>query len=98
MNWAKNWKIPMWFKKENKDFRDFRVFDFAHIPKIENSEISEILFTSNFDTDCSSRFKNGWAMIKDINEHFWDFRVFDSVLYAKSKTQKSRKVWSYLII
>ena len=31
MNWAKNWKVPIWFrkKKKNKDFWDFRVFEFA---------------------------------------------------------------------
>ena len=31
--------------------------------KIKNSEISGILFTSNFDTGCNSRFKNA----KEIN-------------------------------
>ena len=36
---------------KKKKFRDFQVFNF------ENSEISEILFTSNFDTGCNSRFK-----------------------------------------
>ena len=35
------------------------------IPKIENSEISEISFTLNYDTDYNSRFKNN----KKIN---WD--------------------------
>ena len=62
MNWVKNWKIPVWFKRKNKNFWDFQVFIFCPIPKIESSEI---LFTSNFNTDCSSRFKN----VKEIN---WD--------------------------
>ena len=59
MNWAENLKVPIWFKRKNKNFWDFQVFNFAlYIPKIENSEISEIFFISNFDTDCNSRFKN----------------------------------------
>ena len=33
MNWAKNWKVPIWFKRKNKNFRDFRVFDFALYPR-----------------------------------------------------------------
>ena len=26
MNWPKNWKVPIWFKRKNKNFWDFRVF------------------------------------------------------------------------
>ena len=33
MNWAENWKVPIWFKRKNKNFRDFQVFDFALYPK-----------------------------------------------------------------
>ena len=33
MNWAKNWKVPIWFKRKNKNFRDFQVFDFALYPR-----------------------------------------------------------------
>ena len=33
MNWAKNWKIPIWFKRKKKNFWDFRVFDFALYPR-----------------------------------------------------------------
>ena len=30
MNWAKNWKVPIWFrKKKSKDFWDFWVFKFS---------------------------------------------------------------------
>ena len=29
MNWAKNWKVPIWFKRKNKNLRDFWVFDFT---------------------------------------------------------------------
>ena len=33
MNWVKNWKVTIWFKRKNKNFRDFRVFDFALYPR-----------------------------------------------------------------
>ena len=33
MNWAKNWKVPIWFKRKKKNFWDFRVFDFATHPR-----------------------------------------------------------------
>ena len=33
MNWAKNWKISIWFLRKNKYLRDFRVFDFALYPR-----------------------------------------------------------------
>ena len=35
MNWAENWKVPIWFKRKNKNFRDFQVFDFALYPKLK---------------------------------------------------------------
>ena len=28
INWAKNWKVPIRIKRKNKNFGDFRVFDF----------------------------------------------------------------------
>ena len=33
MNWGKNRKVLIWFKRKNKNFRDFRVFDFALHPR-----------------------------------------------------------------
>ena len=33
INWAKNWKVLIWFKRKTKNFRDFRVFDFALYPR-----------------------------------------------------------------
>ena len=53
--------------KEKEKFPLFPSFRFCSIPKIENSEISEILFTSNFDTGCNSRFKNAKEMNWDKN-------------------------------
>ena len=38
-HWAETWRFPIWFKRKNKNFRDFW---FCPIPKIENSEILEI--------------------------------------------------------
>ena len=50
-------------EKTKKKIPRFPSFRFWPIPKIENSEISENLFTTNFDTGCNSRFKNA----KEIN-------------------------------
>ena len=33
MNWAKNWKVLIRIKRKNKNFRDFRVFDFDLYPR-----------------------------------------------------------------
>ena len=49
-------RSDMIFKKGK--FPRFPSFRFRPIPKIENSEISEILFTLNYDTDYNPRFKN----------------------------------------
>ena len=62
-NWAKNGKVLIRLKRKKEKFLRFPSFRFCPIPKIENSEMSEILFTSNLDTGCDSRFKN----TKDIN-------------------------------
>ena len=33
MNWAKNWKFPIWFKRKKKNFPDFRALDSALYPR-----------------------------------------------------------------
>ena len=33
MKWAKNWKVLIRIKRKNKNFRDFRVFDFDLYPR-----------------------------------------------------------------
>ena len=33
INWAKNWKVSIWFKRKKKKFWDFRVFNFALYPR-----------------------------------------------------------------
>ena len=62
MNWAKNWKVLIWFKRKTKNFRDVQVFHFALYPSLE---ISEISLTPNYGTDYNSRFKKAikinWA-------------------------------------
>ena len=63
MNWAKRWKVSIQLKRKVK-ISKISEFSILTYTQIENSEISEILFTSNFDTGCNSRFKNareiGW--------------------------------------
>ena len=33
VNSAENWKVPIWFKRESKNFRDCKVFDFVLYPR-----------------------------------------------------------------
>ena len=53
--------------EQNQKFPRFPSFRFCPTPKIENLEILEILFTSNIDTVCNSRFKNAKEMNWDKN-------------------------------
>ena len=63
MNWTKNWKVPIWFKRKNKNFQDFQVFDFALYPKIENSEITESFLLLKFSVlHETQNLKTDWKM------------------------------------
>ena len=53
--------------ERNQKFPRFPSFRFCPTPKIENLEILEILFTSNIDTVCNSRFKKAKEMNWDKN-------------------------------
>ena len=45
MNWGKNWKVPIWFKRKNKNFWDFRVFDFALHPRSKTLKSRKIFLS-----------------------------------------------------
>ena len=70
MNWAKNWKVLIWFKRKNKNFRDFRVFDFALYPRSKTRKSRKFFFTLNYDTDYNSRFENTKKVNWDKTERF----------------------------
>ena len=53
--------------KEKVKIYEISEFSILTYTQIENSEISEILFTSNFDTGCNSKFKNAREMSWDKN-------------------------------
>ena len=65
--WMEQKTESFWYKLKEKKFLRFLSFQFWPIPKIENLEISEILFTLNFETGCNSRFKNAKEMSWDKN-------------------------------
>ena len=70
MNWAKNWKVLIWFKRKNKNFRDFQVFDFALYPRSKTRKSRKFFFTLNYDTDYNSRFENTKKVNWDKTERF----------------------------
>ena len=70
MNWAKNWKVLIWFKRKNKNFRDFRVFDFALYPRSKTRKSRKFFFTLNYGTDYNSRFENTKKVNWDKTERF----------------------------
>ena len=41
MKLPKNWKVPIWFKRKNKNFQDSRVFDFALYPRSKTQKSLE---------------------------------------------------------
>ena len=87
MNWAKNWKVLIWFKRKNKNFRDFRVFDFALYPRSKTRKSRKFFFTLNYDTDYNSRFEN----IKKVN---WDkTERFQYDLEQKGKFPRFLSFW-----
>ena len=77
------------FKQTKKKFPRFPSFWFCPIPKIKNSEISEISFTSNYDTDCNSRFKNA----KKIN---WD-KIIKVPIWFRTK-RKISEIFEFSIL
>ena len=70
MNWAKNWKVLIWFKRKKKNFRDFRVFDFALYPRSKTRKSRKFFFTLNYGTDYNSRFENTKKVNWDKTERF----------------------------
>ena len=110
INWAKNWKVPIWYKRKNIKFPRFPSFWFCPIPQIENSKISEILFILNFDTGVTQGLKAAkkWTETKTIKVQIW-FRTKSKIfkiseflilpyIQLKSKTRKSTKVLFYLTV
>ena len=73
---------------------------------IETLELLDIFFTSYFERSCNldakttknlprQKLKGQDMLLFKKSENFRGFRVFDFVLYPKTKTRKSRKVFFY---
>ena len=97
MNWGK--KLQYNLKRNSEKVKGFRVIDFAFIPKIENSYISESFLLLQFlvvQETQDPKFK----MTKDKNYNFENvnlrsFHVFDFALYPKSEVWKFCKILFY---
>ena len=46
IDWNKNLKTPIWFKRRNENFWNFWVYDFAH------GNLANLSFTLNIDSSC----------------------------------------------
>ena len=70
MNWAKNWKVPIWFKRKNKNFRDFRVFDFALYPRSETRKFRKFCLPRILTLDVTQGLKTPKKWTESKNKRF----------------------------
>ena len=91
-------------KVKISEVSEFSILSYTQNRKLGN--LGKRSFTSNFDSSCNLRFRNdknelrqklkGQDMhLEEKKENFRDFRGFNFVLYPKSKTRKSWKVFLY---
>ena len=95
MNWAENWKVPIWFKKKKEKSLRFPSFQFCPIPKVKNLEISEIRLARILTLIVTQDLKmpKKWTETKtkrfryDLKQKifFRDFQLFDFALYQNEK-------------
>ena len=92
-------------KSKLSEISDFSILTYTQNRKLGN--LGKFYFTSNFDSSCNLRCKNNKKISETKSsrssyasgrkkENFRGFRVFDFVLYPKSKTWKSRRVFFHL--
>ena len=85
-------------KKKISEISEFSILSYTQNRKLGN--LGKFSFTSNFDSSCNLRCKNNKKISETKSsrssyasgrkkENFRGFRVFDFVLYPKSKTRKS---------
>ena len=96
MNWAKNWKVLISFKRKTKNFRDFRVFDFALYPRSKTRKSRKFFFTLNYDTDYNSRFENTKKVNWDKTERF-QYDLEQKGKFPRFKFPRFLSFWFYSI-
>ena len=105
---SKNWKVPIWFKRKNKNLRDFQVFDFALYPRSKTRKsrkfclprVLALVLIQGLKTSRKWTETKTKRFIYDLEQN-QIFSVFSSFRFCpipKSKSRKSRKVLFYLII
>ena len=102
MNWDKNEKVLVWFKKKSENVRVFRVFDFALYLKSKTRKSPIVFFY--FKLKIRKRQKFNWDKNVEVEiwfrkkrENFRGFQVFDFGIYPKPKTRKFQKVLFYFL-
>ena len=84
MNWAKNCKVPIWFRRKNKNFRDFRVFDFALYPRSKTWKSRKFRLPRIMTLIVIQDLKSPKKSIETKTKRF----QYDLELYPKSKSRK----------
>ena len=67
MNWARNWKVSIRIKWKNKNFGDFRVFDFDLHSRLKTRKSRNFVYPEFWHWLCNSRFKNAKEMSRNKN-------------------------------
>ena len=70
MNWGKNRNFPIWFKRKNKNFRDFRVFDFALYPRSETRKFRKFCLPRILTLDVTQGLKTPKKWTESKNKRF----------------------------
>ena len=111
MNWAKSRKVPIWFKRKNKTFRDFRVFNFALHPRSKTRESWKFclprILTLVVTQDLKTPKKWTETKIKrfrydlEQNKNFRGFWVFNFARHPNLKTPNLGKfcfIWLFITL
>ena len=90
MNWAKNWKVPMWFLKEKIKIPEiFQVFDFTLYRRSKTRKSRKFRLLWNFN----SRFKN--AKKKKRKKKKWTETKTKRFRYNLEQKRKSPRLPSF---
>ena len=94
MSWAKNWKVPIWFKRKKKNSRDFWVFDFALYTRLKTRKSRKFRLPQIMTLFEIQDLKTPKKSTKTRTKRF-QYDLEQNILYPRSKTWKSRKFLFY---
>ena len=94
MSWAKNWKVPIWFKRKKKNSRDLWVFDFALYTRLKTRKSRKFRLPQIMTLFEIQDLKTPKKSTKTRTKRF-QYDLEQNILYPRSKTWKSRKFLFY---